>query len=529
MHSQVSGTRCILAAAALGLCLWIGMPAGEAAAAAWRNYVGNCLDTLLTQGTDRYGPVQSDMLVSILDVNTHECPQNPLTLDQGVYCSVAGVRVVAGSNFWYDQETIRAMYRLSSMTGDPHYAAGANRVINAFFDHAIQPNTGTPIWGSHTHYDVFTEQMVLNNYDVPLQEILIYDCQWGRLYDQRPAATKTMVDGLWNRAVVNKTTGQFNRHDDNQIGCDFAFAGGSYISAFAAMYSKTQDPVYLNRARTVENWHWSNRNPVTNLVADAPTQTGRFDGTHCFTIVTGPYAWQLLNTYQQTGDSTFLNHAAAYLKAYDHYGWDSAAGTYYAELNLNGTPVPYRPKGDGYDACEPTGHVDMWKGTFLDYEFPLIAAQSTVRAYELTHDPALLTAANHWATAIEQNLPITLGYRWHDEMLAAMPEWSTTGGSYAEDYGRVISFFVHMYDVTNDTSYLQLAEQVGQDAIDKLYVNGIFRGHPAKPYYESTNGVGVLLDAMLELDAVATPEPDAFTLLAMALIGLSVHARRRRR
>jgi hypothetical protein len=63
-----------------------------------------------------------------------------------------------------------------------------------------------------------------------------------------------------------------------------------------------------------------------------------------------------------------------------------------------------------------------------------------------------------------------------------------------------------------------LAEGIARDAVGKLYVEtvkkdpqgkakkyGIFKGHPAKPYYESTNGVGILLYALLELD---NPEHD---------------------
>jgi hypothetical protein len=85
-----------------------------------------------------------------------------------------------------------------------------------------------------------------------------------------------------------------------------------------------------------------------------------------------------------------------------------------------------------------------------------------------------------------------------------------TGGNYAEDYGRTVSFFVHLYHATGQAHYLQTAEQVAHDSIDNLYVNGLFRGHPAKPYYEATQGVGILLHASMELDAHPARWQNAF-------------------
>jgi len=60
--------------------------------------------------------------------------------------------------------------------------------------------------------------------------------------------------------------------------------------------------------------------------------------------------------------------------------------------------------------------------------------------------------------------------------------------------------------LTGQQKYLNLAKRVGNEAVSKLYYNGLFRGHPAKPYYEATDGVGFLLYALLELDqAVKRP------------------------
>ena len=121
-------------------------------------------------------------------------------------------------------------------------------------------------------------------------------------------------------------------------------------------------------------------------------------------------------------------------------------------------------------------------------------------------DPELSQVALRWGGGVEGALPPHTGRRWKKELEAAMPAVLETGGAYAEDYGRAISFFVHLYRATGEKRHLALARQIGDDALEKLYVNGLFRGHPAKPYYESVNGVGLLLWALLELDS-----PDAAT------------------
>jgi len=59
-----------------------------------------------------------------------------------------------------------------------------------------------------------------------------------------------------------------------------------------------------------------------------------------------------------------------------------------------------------------------------------------------------------------------------------------------------------MYVVTGERQYLDHARALADMAIGKLYHKGLFRGHPAKPYYEAVDGVGYFLYALLELDQV---------------------------
>jgi hypothetical protein len=43
----------------------------------YASYVTECLDLLMSHGTDRYGRVQKPLLVTILDVRSRACPESP--------------------------------------------------------------------------------------------------------------------------------------------------------------------------------------------------------------------------------------------------------------------------------------------------------------------------------------------------------------------------------------------------------------------------------------------------------------------
>ncbi|MHB0959507.1 MAG: glycoside hydrolase family protein [Pirellulaceae bacterium] len=491
------------------------VPAGEDLP--WQTYVTNCLDILIESGTDRYGPQHTAMLMSILDPATRQSPEDPLLLDTVAYYEEgrAHRRAIRGSNFWYDQATIRTMYRVSQMTGNTKYAEAADAYIDAVFKHAVKDN-GLLVWGTHVFYDAYADRPGGDADGRGPHEILVYHPQWAELYRRNPEATRRAIDAIWEWHISDQATGQHNRHDDRGPGCDFAFSGGSFVLACASLYGETHEEKYLDRAKTIARWHWRHRDPTTGLIPDAPALTDRFDGTHCMTTVPGPFASQLLRSYELTGDVWLRDVAVDCIKAYDKYGYDQATQTYHGMLKLDGTPVAESAKGAGYDIWAPTGPVDVWKTTIYSYEFALVAAQSTVYAYELSgtegsaRDPQLLASTLRWAGYIERNLPPQTGRRWKAEIEAALPEVARRGGSYAEDYGRAISFFIHVYHATGEARFREIAENLAREAVEKLYVDGLFRSHPAKPYYEATQGVGLLLHALLELDLLPEKWNGAF-------------------
>jgi len=462
--------------------------------------VRTCLDNLLEHGTDRYGPVHTPMLMSVIDVRTHTSPKDPEVLD-GLVRSEGRLhrRNPGGCDLWDDQPLLRTMYTVSEITDDTRYAKAADAYIKAYFERAKKKN-GLLAWGSHIYYDAHKDAPGGDNDGTGPHEILVLCPDWEGMWRVAPRAVQDEIERVWDWHIVDKKTGLHNRHDDKRPGCDFAFSGGEFGYAFAFLYAKTKDTKHLQWAKTVFGRHWHTRNMDTNLAPDAPGTGKRYDAHHCFTTLPGPHAALLLKAFEATGDPWFKDLALAHIKAYLKYGWDAQAQQYHGMLALDGTPIPVQKRNDsGYDVWKPTGHVDIWRAIMFSYEFPIIAAQTAVYAYELTQDAAALEAARNWAVNIQAQMPPSCGRRWGKEIAEALPEATIRGGTYAENYGRVISFFLHLHRATGDERELNTAVALADEAIEKLYQNGWFRGHPAKPYYESTDGVAYLLYALVEL------------------------------
>jgi hypothetical protein len=191
----------------------------------------------------------------------------------------------------------------------------------------------------------------------------------------------------------------------------------------------------------------------------------------------------------------------AYLKAYARHGYDPNTGKFWGALHGDGTPVAGPRAKGGYAVYEPRGHLDLWEPYVAGYQYAIYTAQAYAYAYLLTGEKEMLTAAERFAQWIEKNPPPAAGdhpHTWYDQY----SKGPGTKGTYAGKYGRTISFFLNLYLVTGKPAYLDAARNMADTAIEKLWHKGLFRGHPAKPYYEAIDGVGYLLYALLQLDGV---------------------------
>lgn len=473
-----------------------GLAPEEVEGRSYLEYARQCVDLVVRHGTDRYGEVHSPLLMAILDVRTRDCPQDPLPLDEAFRVARRGRRGPAGGNLYMDQPTIRAMFALSQVTGEPRYAEFARQCLGYNMANLVDEK-GFFWWGWHRHYDAYRDLMTGhsgNPHEIHIQEII-----WPELWSVDPEAVKREIEAIWEWHIIDKTTGECNRHGDGARGCDFAMSGGEMLYAFAFLYTKTGDPKWLDRALLVANYYWNARHRETNLIPNRPNAgRGRFDGSHFDTSITGFLCRSLLRVFELTGQPSFRDQAVAYLKAYAHYGYDAEARQFWGSLKLDGTPVPGPRVASGYAQYEPRGHIDMWEPYVAGYENPIYTAQVYAYAYQLTKDEDLLEAAKRWADCIRRVFPPRScnANTWYGPYAR---DWAPHG-TYAGLYGRTISFSLHMHRLTGQPEYQQFAREVAREAVSKLYYEGLFRGHPCKPYYESVDGVGYLLYSLVQLD-----------------------------
>jgi hypothetical protein len=464
------------------------------------DYARECIELLIEHGTDRYGERHTPVLMNILDVRTRACPEDPLALDEAFRVTRRGRRGPAGGNLYPDQPTVRAMILLSQITGEDPYAAFARRSLDYYLNNLVDEK-GFFWWGWHRHYDAYRDAMAGHSGNP--HEIHIQEAIWPTLWDVSPDAVRRQIDAIWEWHVIDKTTGECNRHGDGQRGCDFAMSGGEILYAFAFLFSKTDNRLWLDRARLVADYFWNARHHQTELIPNRPNAgADRFDGSHFDTSITGFLCPRLLKASRLTADPAFRDQAVAYLKAYGKYGYDAQTGRFWGSLSLDGTPVPGPRVSGGYGQYEPRGHMDLWEPYVAGYENPIYTAQAYALATAVTGDEELRLAAERWAACIRREFPPRACNEntWYAQYAKG---WAPHG-TYAGLYGRTISFLLQMEQITKEAGYREFAREVAREALCRLYYKGLLRGHPCKPYYESIDGVGYLLVALLQLDQVLT-------------------------
>ncbi len=454
----------------------------------------------LDTGLDVYGPEKTAFWMASLNTDTGKYPEDPsrpLHIPQRAYLD-RSVDAPNGSTLYWDMPSIVVAYNLSKLTEDDKYADAADRYIKAFLEKCVAKN-GVFLWGNHYYYDAFIDSAVKFKVDPDavnmetetgdLHEIRPLLPAWDMFWKISPQATELEIRASTEGHMVDKSTGEFNRHADGQSGHSFLEAGGSLIYNLAWLYQKTSDTELLDLADKIADFNYTKSHPSTGLLANDPS-SNRWDN-YTSTTEIGLWAGCLLKTAQMADEpfrQKWISMADKALSSWLQYGYDSQKEQYYGMLNVdNGKPI-FREAGDDYP-YKPGDYSDVWEPLFPTHNYPMTMAESSLMLYEITGKNIYKEAVDRWARIVEKSLLARNG-----------------AGAYAEHYGRVIHFLLNCNETYNDNYYHQLAIKVAEEAVATLFADDMFRSHPGENRYDAVDGLGILSLSLIWLETGEKPD-----------------------
>lgn len=485
------------------------------------------LDTLLKYGTDRYGKVHSPLFASNLDVESLTCQK-----DVKVYY-VSGPRILGarlkrrspgGSNQYFDQHTFKAMQEMTRRTGNPAYLKAAVDATEYMLNHTETRTTKMPVLGGHTYWDLYQDLLEYQGkelgpehkyYKHDFHEFWNWPLAWDIFWQADPKSAKRYANQIWKYHVCRKETGETNRHDAH-CGLSFTFMVGNFIEAWSWAYEKTGIPKFRDHCELVTNFHWSTRNKDTNLIIPAGKRGRRGDQQNA-TSMLPVFAYHVIDAGRRVDSPQMVERGKAILEAYAKYSYDKDKGAFYASMAMDGKPNSPDIKRKlvlGQETL-PKGYQAIWQPYVGYHELPLVSAQVYGWAALKVDKKKYLPVALNWGDLIVKAWNDRYGafdsWQEYKTALAAdqalMQKYEQGGyiyqapyGIFADHYGRVIQFALNLYELTNDKKWQDFAVEVADAACKELETEKIFVGHVEKrDFYENSDGVGILLYALLQL------------------------------
>ncbi len=406
---------------------------------------------------------------SVLDVRTGRYPEGR-HVPRRVYRLIGAPR---GSTLYWDQPMIVAAHVLSELTGNPQYSLAADRYRDAFLSCCVADN-GMFRWGNHAYFDVLCKAVV--EFHGGHHELRPIMPAWDIFWSHAPEKTAEYIRTMAARHIYDPDSGGFNRHDDGNKGHAFLEAGGVLAESLAWLYSKTGDSGLLDTALSIARYSYTHRDAVTGLVPNEPNME-RWDSRVCTTEV-GLWAQCLLRADQYAANGEFVGMARSSVSAYLDCAFDKRSGRFFGQVDIrDGTPVI--PEKPGY---WPQAYSDPWNThQWPTHDYPMSLAEACLLLYQRTGgDSALLEDILRWAAVVVEDRPGSRG-----------------GWAYAENYGRCIHFLACAGLELGEDRLLSSAFALADEARDHLWENGMFQGYPGSHVYESVDGVGFLLLALM--------------------------------
>jgi hypothetical protein len=422
--------------------------------------VQQCVETLMRDGTDKYGAEHSPLFSSILDLETHKLPANPPQLLAG---QRPQDRAFPGCNLQHDMHTLILMDHLSAITGKPEYAKHVDAYLEFFLRRCAGAGNGLFPCGEHAFWNFEKESVT-----TPIQEDLGAVPQefLERMWKINPAAVEKHIRGL-ERHFLEGDQWVWNRHaaifGDKRPRDPAAFPrhGGFYIHQWSFLFTKTGDQRLLELG-----------------------------------MRTARAASGIDHSVGSMGIALLRAHAMLKDQAPPEF---SELGKRYADRLT---------KNDANDLDH--GVLVMYKK--LAAETNRLSSQSTWGFWDLLYSGsggygflgaeryAVICLIAHRLTSSPQHLEFARRVCEYYMKHPRPAEARMTPGKFAG----IIALSLQLHDLTKEERYLEYGKSLADDAMKELYAGGLFRGATGASHYEAANGTGALMTELVRLHLLLT-------------------------
>lgn len=220
-------------------------------------------DTVITHGRDNYGEEHTPLFVDVLNIETLRSPNYfPKGTNGAEWHTVL-------SNFAYQQNLLRVLVGLSNLTGEDKYRREAEKTAKYMFDHCWDKDSGLFYWGTHRYWDMETEEALGEKGSVhELKRVYpFYDF----LYEVDPEKTELLIKGIWNAHILDWSNLTFNRHGayeefDSNVAWDHDWNGSTHdtLSEGLTFFNAGSDLIYAGFWLSIKTQEkkpslWANR------------------------------------------------------------------------------------------------------------------------------------------------------------------------------------------------------------------------------------------------------------------------------
>lgn len=401
------------------------------------------------------------------------------------------------SNLACQQNFLRTLDGLGTLTSDPKYHVTADEWISYALKKLQDPASDLLFWGGHTSYDLLTNRPILGNHEMKC----VYP-HYDYLYRVDPNVTTKFIEAFWHAHIWDWSTLLFNRHGEyrsleNKGRTEFKNSPLPIIENTALSFINTGSDLILASAQinNLSGNEWSLpwtynllsrydqiRHPETNLAgyqfnhrdpcrvrtSFKPPLNTRQDLSEV-TVLTnnviktryGRAAITFLNLVQALGPEKgepFKNFVIADLEALAEHAYEPGEGCFYPVLN-DGTRLTPENAQENMGYCSPSKleKVPANGLMFLSY----------ARAYNLTGIERFKKVSESLATA--------MGWGSLEE-----PRGFNEVGSPPDEHGWVNSGqndacalfgLLELHEATGNDLILNVAASLGQQLMYRYQMN----------------------------------------------------------